>query len=376
MDVIAPSREGAKHPDPNPRLLVVDDNEAVRATLALILRRSGYACETAAGALEAKAVLQRLPISLVLTDMNMPRQSGMDLIGYIAERHPETATIMVTAVDDRDLAEKAIDVGAYGYVIKPFEPNEILISVISALRQRRLELESRARREQLQQSVKSATGEFWTALGQLEIANNELRASREETIRRLSIAVGFRDDETAAHIRRMSHYCDLLAEKLGWDAQRRELMRLASATHDVGKIGIPDAILLKPRRLTPEEFDIIKTHTMIGHRILAGSKSELLQLAAVIAVSHHERFDGSGYPEGLAGDDIPVEGRVAAIADVFNALTTDRIYRKAFNLPDAVRIMKDGRGTNFEPDLLDLFLDNLDAVLRVKDEEDRQRPAR
>jgi putative two-component system response regulator len=374
--VIASARAGDEGRDPEARLLVVDDDDAVRTTLALILKRGGYMCEEAAGGTEAKSLLQRLPISLVLTDMNMPGQSGMDLIGYIAERHPDTATIMVTAMDDRKLAEKAIEVGAYGYVIKPFEPNEILINVANALRRRRLEIESRAHREQLKESVRNATGQLWTALGQLEIANNELRASREETIQRLSIAAEFRDDETTAHIQRMTRYSDLLAEKLGWDVQRRELLRLASAMHDVGKIGIPDAILLKPGKLTPEEFDIMKTHTVIGFRILDGSKSELLQSAAVIAVSHHERFDGSGYPNGLEGDDIPVEGRVAAIADVFDAVTTDRIYRKAFSLPDAVRIMQEGKAKDFEPELLDLFLDNLDSVLRVRDEEDRNRPVR
>lgn len=374
--MIARTREGVERPDSEARLLVVDDDPAVRTTLAQILKRSGYACEAAAGATEAKSLLQRLPISLVLTDMNMPGQSGMELIGHIVERHPETATIMVTAVDDRGLAEKAIEVGAYGYVVKPLEPNEILINVANALRRRRLEMESRAHREQLQESVRNATGQLWTALGQLEIANNELRASREETIQRLSMAAEFRDDETAAHIQRMSRFCALLAEKLGWDSQQRELLRLAGAMHDVGKIGIPDAILLKPGKLTPEEFDIMKKHTMIGHRILEGSKSELLQLAAVIAVSHHERFDGSGYPKGLRGEDIPIEGRIAAIADVFDAVTSDRIYRKAYNLPDAIRIMREGRGRGFEPRLLDLFLDNLDSVLRVKDEEDRNRSAR
>jgi putative two-component system response regulator len=187
-------------------------------------------------------------------------------------------------------------------------------------------------------------------------------------VNRLSIAAEFRDNETAQHIRRMSHYCALLAAKTGMDREKTDLIRVASQMHDVGKIGIPDSILLKNGRLTPQERIVIEQHPGIGHRILRGSTSELLQIAATIALSHHERIDGAGYPNKIKGDDIPIEARVAAIADVFDALTTNRVYRGAFHLQEAVDIMKEGRGTQFDADLLDLFLESLSEVLEIKGE--------
>jgi putative two-component system response regulator len=299
--------------------------------------------------------------------MNMPGDSGMELIQDVIANHPNTATVMVTGQDDTALANAALELGAYGYVVKPFQGNEILINVFNALRRRALEIESRRHHQRLEKMVQERTAELWKAVQDLEWARDELQASRTETIERLSIAAEFRDDETAHHIHRMSRYCALLARSAGADEERSELIRVASIMHDVGKIGIPDHILLKPGKLTPEEFDIMRTHAEIGHRILAGSDSELLKLAAEIALTHHEWFDGRGYPNALVGEDIPFEGRVGAIADVFDALTTNRIYRRAFNLGEALEIMKQGRGAQFDPHLLDLFFDGISEVLRIKE---------
>jgi putative two-component system response regulator len=189
-------------------------------------------------------------------------------------------------------------------------------------------------------------------------------------VTRLSIAAEFRDDETARHIRRMSHYCGLLAERAGMGLKRAELLRVASEMHDVGKIGIPDNILLKPGRLSTEERTIIEQHPDIGYRILRDSESELLRVAAGVALSHHERIDGKGYPNGLRGDEIRLEARIASIADVFDALTTDRVYRKAFELGRSLEIMKEGRGSQFDADLLDMFFESLDDILEIKREND------
>ncbi|MQB02461.1 MAG: HD domain-containing protein, partial [Actinobacteria bacterium] len=171
------------------------------------------------------------------------------------------------------------------------------------------------------------------------------------------MAAELRDTETGAHIERMSRYCALLAKTIGTDKRRAELIRLASQMHDVGKIGIPDSILLKPGALTPTERTVMQAHTDIGHRILAGSRSELLQLAATIALTHHERIDGGGYPRNLSGDEIPLEGRIAAIADVFDALTSTRVYRGAILIKEALGIMTKGRATQFDAELLDAFFD-------------------
>ncbi len=196
---------------------------------------------------------------------------------------------------------------------------------------------------------------------------SELRLTQDAVVERLSIAAEFRDDETARHVQRMSRYTSLLARRAGASPDRAEQVRVASVMHDVGKIGIPDSILLKPGKLTPEERRIMEQHSEIGYRILSGSRSELLTLAAQIAWTHHERVDGNGYPRRLAGEDIPLEGRMAAIADVFDALTSNKVYKKASPLPQAVDIMCEGRGSHFDAELLDLFLDAIDEVVRIKE---------
>ena len=347
-------------------VLVVDDEEPIRKVLRRLLDRNGYDCMTAADAGEARKLLRDKPFAIVLTDMNMPGVSGLDLIMQITAEYPDIATVMITGLDDAKLADAALEMGAYGYIIKPFEPNEVLINVANALRRRSLEIENRNHRVRLEQMVKDRTSELWNAIAQLENAEKELRLSREETIQKLSIAAEFRDDETGRHIERMSRYCGLLAGTMDEDSERVEILRLASQMHDVGKIGIPDQILLKPGPLTPDERVVIERHCDIGYRILVGSKSNLLNVASTVALTHHEKFDGSGYPRGLAGEEIPIEGRIAAIADVFDALTSDRVYKRAMPLGKALDVLREGRGTHFDPDLLDLFLSSFDSVVAIK----------
>jgi diguanylate cyclase (GGDEF)-like protein len=201
-----------------------------------------------------------------------------------------------------------------------------------------------------------AEEELSDAVRRLTASADELRRSHEETVRRLAVAAEFRDGPTGRHVERMSETCDLISRALGLDDELCESIRIASALHDVGKIGIPDHVLLKPGPLTDDERDQMERHAEIGYRILAGSGSELLDLAASIALTHHEHFDGTGYPRGLAGDAIPIEGRIAAVADVFDALTSDRVYRGAFTLDSAVEVMLTGRGSHFDPTVLDAFL--------------------
>jgi putative two-component system response regulator len=349
------------------KVLVVDDEEAVRRFEARLLSENGFACSLAADVSQARVQMQQEPFDLALVDMNMPGGSGLDLLRYAAAEFPETATMMVTAVDDRNVANAAIGLGAYGYLIKPFEPNELLINVTNALRRRDLEADNRTHRERLGQMVEARTAELRETLNRLRDSERDLRSSQEETVMRLAHAAEARDSDTGEHIHRMSRYCELLARRCGLSAERCEQIRLASVLHDVGKIGVPDHILLKPGALTPPELVIVKQHVEIGYRTLAGSKSELLQLAASIALTHHERFDGSGYCSGLSGESIPLEGRIAAIGDVFDALTSPRIYKPALTIDDAVKELNQGRGRHFAPHLVDLFLEPLDEVLLIKD---------
>jgi putative two-component system response regulator len=350
------------------RILVIDDEEPIRRLLAYLLQTHGYEAVIASDAREARQRMEEQPFALILCDVNMPGESGMDLVRTIIREHPHTATIMVTGLDSSVLANAALEMGAFGYIIKPFESNEVLIDVANALRRRRLEMENRLQRENLEDVVRTRTMALQQALEWLERSEKELRLSREETIQRLAIAAEYRDSATAQHIQRMSHYCELLARRYGLTNERCDLIRTASPMHDIGKIGTPDHVLLKPGKFTQEEFNVIAQHAEIGYRILGGSDAEILKVAATIAWTHHERWDGSGYPRKLKGEAIPVEGRIAAIADAFDALTTQRVYKPAFELSHAVDLMSKHRGEHFDPELLDVFLASIDEIKRIHEQ--------
>ena len=350
------------------RILVVDDDHAVTRLLKRTLERDGYvAVETASSASEARARLVEADYQLVMTDMQMPGGSGLQLLESLRDHRPTLATIMVTGSDDATLVNKALDLGAYGYVVKPFKQTEVLINVNNALRRRALEIENQVHRDHLEEMVKERTADLWEAINKVEASEQSVRGSRSETIRRLATAAEHRDEETGHHVARMSQYCFFLAQAAGLDQERCDMVREASQLHDIGKIGIPDSVLLKPKAFTAEDREIMQTHAALGHQILSGSDSDVLELAATIALTHHEWFDGTGYPNGLKGQEIPLEGRIAAIADVFDALTTHRVYRRAYHLGTAVEMMKQEAGTHFDPGLLALFWDVLPEVLKVKE---------
>jgi putative two-component system response regulator len=335
----------------NPRLLVIDDEERIRRLVVALLQSSGYMCESAPDVASARRILDETAIDLVLTDMNLPGDSGLDLLRALAGRAPDTAVVMVTAEDNAALGGAALELGAYGYVIKPFKNNELVIQVANALRRRRLEVENRAHRQNLEALVAERT--------------REVRLSEEETIQRLAKAAELRDNETGHHIERMSAYSALIARRLGFPDELAEQLRLAAAMHDVGKIGIPDAVLRKPGRHTEAERDVMRSHAELGRRILAGSPAAILEMGAIIAWTHHEKFDGSGYPRGLRGDAIPIEGRIVAVADVFDALMSARVYKPALPLDEVLAIMRAESGKHFDPAVLEAFLGALDEVADI-----------
>jgi putative two-component system response regulator len=360
-------------PDTNTPILVVDDEEPVRRLLKRVLERGGYGqVGTASSARAARTLLEEGEYHLLMTDMQMPGESGMSLLELLREEQPDLATIIVTGVDDPALVNEALDRGAYGYVVKPFKPTEVLININNALRRRSLELENLHHRTNLEVKVKERTAELWQAIQRVEHSEKIVRASRSETIRRLATAAEYRDEETGHHVIRMSRYCHLLAKAIGLPDEHSAMILEASELHDIGKIGIPDRVLLKTKAFTPEDREIMEQHAELGYGILADSESEVLQLAATIARTHHERFDGTGYPRGLKGEEIPVEGRIAAIADVFDALTTHRVYRRAFPVGIAVEMMKKDSGTHFDPELLQVFWSVLPDVLAVKERYESQ----
>jgi putative two-component system response regulator len=339
------------------RILVVDDDEQICRLVVRLLASRGFECVVAgdAGAARERLADERFP--LVLCDIGLPGESGIELVTALAEQMPETVTLMLTGNDDPALAETAFDLGAYGYILKPFDAGQLLIGVANALRRRDLELESRSQRERLEQTVIARTYELGDALAVVRDSELALRRSQEETVHRLSRALEYSGGPTDLHVERMSCCCGMLADHMRLDDEHVELVRVASSLHDVGQIAVADSIFNKPGPLSPEERALMERHTEIGYEILAGSGSELLGLAATIALTHHERFDGSGYPRGLSGEEIPLEGRLAAVADVFDAIAHDRPYRPRFAQGAALDFMRAGRGTMFDPEILDLFLD-------------------
>lgn len=315
------------------RILVVDDERVVRDYIRRCLVGEPFACDTAGSPDEAWEMLLDAPYSLVVCDIDMGRVSGIDLLQRIREHFgDEVAVVMVTGIDDRATAIRTLDLGAYAYLTKPVDPNEVVIHVVNALERRRLKLESNRFQTRLQEEVRDAQAELgW----------------------RLLAAVGLRDHETGDHIYRVGQSSRAIAARLDWDAPRLAHLELAAAMHDIGKIGVPDAILLKEGSLTEAELENIRRHTLIGAGILSGSGFALLQTAECIALTHHEHWNGDGYPHGLSGEDIPVEGRITAVADAFDSLTNDRPYRKAASHDEAIEEIVRCRGAHFAPDVAD-----------------------
>ena len=353
---------------PKAVVLVVEDSEMVSQLICDLLQPKGFACDVAINAEEARSKLEAKDYDLILTDVNMPPgDSGLELIRHSVAEYPDTASIIITAIDDPEIGNLALELGAYGYVIKPFNNTELVINISNALIRRRLTIENRNHSARLKQEVLERTKELMTTIQRMERSDKQLRLSQEETIDRLARAAEFRDNETAQHIKRMSRYCELLGRQLRLDDERCDLLLAASPMHDIGKIGTTDSILLKDGKHTKKEFEIMKQHAEIGYRILSGSESELLNMGAMIAWTHHEKYDGSGYPRGLAGEDIPLEGRITAVGDVFDALTSERVYKPAWDLEQAIDFMRGQRGLHFDPELIDLFLESMPHVLVIKE---------
>lgn len=338
------------------QIVIVDDVEANLLLLKHFIGQLGESHEVAAytDPQQALAHCQATVPDLVIVDYMMPELNGIDFIQHFRTTpgRADIPVLMVTANDEMAVRYRALEAGANDFLTKPLDKIEFRARMrnMLALRANQKRLEDRA---------------SWLAEEVLKATDEIVRRERE-TILRLSKAAEFRDPETGAHIQRMAHYSWLIAVRLGLPPEHQRLILEAAPMHDVGKVGIPDHILLKPGRLDPAEFDIMKQHPIIGHKILADSGSPLLQMAAVIALSHHEKFDGSGYPHGLAGETIPLVGRIVAVADVFDALTSARPYKLAWDVDTALELMRSQRGIHFDPQCVDAFLERFDEVLAVR----------
>jgi len=310
----------------------------------------------------ALEVLKSEKVDLILLDYMMPEMDGLQFlqVQMAGEALRNIPTIFLTAADDESVLQEAFSLGAFDYIAKPFRKIDLVARINSALqlakereRIKEQNIELIRHRNHLQDLVDEATQ---------EIKEREL-----EIIHRLVTTVEFRDTETANHIKRMARYSKLIAQKiLSHDPERINLIFLAAPMHDVGKIGISDNILLKPGSLTEDEKDVMKMHSRIGYAIMKGSPSALIQTGATIALTHHERWDGDGYPDGLAGEDIPLEGRIVAVADVFDAMTSNRVYHGAASIEEALETIGRESSRHFDPKCVEAFLDQIDAVRRIK----------
>lgn len=317
-----------------PRILIVDDEPANLKVMREVLGNQ-YRMSFAKSGAAALALLEKEQPKLILLDIMMPDMNGFEVC-EILKSTPALShipIIFVTALGDESDEFKGFELGAVDYITKPISPAIVRARVKTHL-----------------------------SLVQAE----QLKQAHVDLVHRLGRAAEYKDTDTGEHIARMSQYSKLLALEFGMGEQQAELLCQAAPMHDVGKIGIPDAILLKPGRLTPDEFDHMKQHAAIGAQILANSSSPLLQLAHKLAIEHHEKWDGSGYPNGLKGEQISVEGRIVAIADVFDALTSKRPYKEAWGVEEALEHMQAQAGKHFDPHLINLFVNKLDAIIAIK----------
>ena len=338
------------------KILIVDDQPANVTLIEKMLDIDGYLnVISTTDPTQVENLYLEQNSDLVLLDLNMPVMDGYQVLSKIREVDPDYPPIIVlTAQSDRESRIKALDLGARDFLAKPFDRVELMTRIRNMLEVRIMTKAMKNQNLVLDRMVKERT--------------QELNDTRLEVIRRLGRAAEYRDDITGFHIIRMSRYSQLLGLAAGMDEAEAEALLNASPMHDIGKIGIPDNVLMKPGKLDPEEWEIMKTHVDIGVEILSGASSMLMDMAAEIAQNHHEKWDGSGYPQALAGEDIPLSGRVVAVADVFDALTTERPYKKAWPVEKAVEFLKEQKGQHFEPRLIDLFLEILPDILVIREQ--------
>ncbi len=322
------------------QILIVDDDENVCRMLSRLLETSGYTSTLAADAAEARTFLRERDFDLILSDVDMPGESGIDFVRYTLADYPETAVIMVTGMDDPEIAETALEIGAYGYIIKPFKVNEMMINISNALRRRKLEIQSRFNRENLEQLVLERTEALKNTL-------NELENAMEGIIQAMGLTVEKRDPYTAGHQRRVADIACAIASEMDLPKDQIEGIRMAGIIHDIGKISVPAEILSKPGRITEHEFGIIKSHPQVGYDIL--KTIEFPWSISQIVYQHHERMNGSGYPQGLSGEKILLEARLLAVADVVEAMASHRPYRPALGIDKALEEISKNRNILYDP---------------------------
>jgi putative two-component system response regulator len=318
-------------------ILIVDDDASIGRILGRILQKMDRGYSLALSAEAARRLLKEETFDLILCDIRLPGESGMDLIEHVASEYPNTAVIMVSGVDDPQVVEKALEMGAYGYIVKPFKASEVMINISSALRRQSLELWSRIYSESLEQMVAERTA--------------KLEETLDGVIEVVALSVETRDPYTSGHQRRVAELARAIGKKMGLTEHRVKGIGMAGMIHDLGKLSVPAEILSKPGRLNDMEFTLIKGHPKTGHDILKGI--EFPWPIADMVYQHHERMNGSGYPRGLKGEKILLEARIMAVADVVEAMVSHRPYRPALGIDAALKEISKSKGVLYDPEAAD-----------------------
>jgi putative nucleotidyltransferase with HDIG domain len=334
-------------PTPQRKILVVDDEQAIGELLSSALRSKGFDCRNCLFGREALSLLEQQSFDVMISDLRMPEISGLDLLLQVRRTHPHVAFLMLTAMDDTRVGVQAMKDGADDYLVKPFQLENVLVSINRALERKCLEREVEGYRQRLEQMVDQRTRQLRAAIKRIEL-------TYDDTLEALAAALDLRDNETAGHSRRVTGYCLEIARVLGCPEAELRIITRGAYLHDIGKIGIPDAILLRPGKLTEAERTIMQTHVRIGYDLIC--RISFLVDAADIILTHHECYDGTGYPQGLVAEEIPLAARIFAVADTLDAMTSDRPYRRALPYTAARAEIIREAGRQFDPRVVKAFL--------------------
>jgi response regulator RpfG family c-di-GMP phosphodiesterase len=350
---------------PQSRILVVDDDPKICELLTAKLKRSGFISHSCTSGEEALKLLSNKAYDAVISDLKMPGISGLDLLEATRRLAPHTAFLMATAEDDVEVGVTAMKQGAADYLLKPFQLEAVIVRLRQALEIKRMEVELEGYRQSLESMVEQRTKQLTAALERIE-------RTYDETLEALAAALDLRDSDTADHCQRIKRYSQEMAAKLNFSADELKQLERGAYLHDIGKIGIPDSILLKPAKLTPEETIFVQTHVQIGYGLM--SRVAFLAPAAQIVLTHHERFDGTGYPQGLAGEEIPRGARIFAVADTLDAMMSDRPYRRRQPYSIARAEIERESGRQFDPQVVAAFLSIPEETwMRIRSEVARDR---
>jgi len=339
---------------PNAKIFIVDDDATSIRLLTKILSDAGYNnIKTTRNANKVQRIYNEFKPDLLVLDLHMPHMEGFKIMDQLREVHKNDylPILVISQERNRVIQFSALEAGAKDFLVKPYDSIDVLLRIRNFLEVRMLHQEISDHNKVLEEKIRERT--------------EQLYQTQKDVIERLSRALEYRDSSTGTHTTRMSQYAYHLAKAVGMSPLECEIISTASLLHDVGKIGIPDSILQKPGQLTPEEYEIMKTHTTIGSELLSGSNSKFLKLGEEIALTHHEKWDGSGYPKGLKKENIPLAGRICGLCDVLDALTSNRPYKKAWSLNAAMEEIKKGSGAHFDPHIVDCFFKILPQIYSI-----------